>query len=156
MTMGAVVVDPKTRAKQKVLEYQGGTLQMFDPGVNQITVLQAGANQAQYESFLTLGFGASGSDLQRAWNINDLGPETLDNVKTEKLDLTVKDPKASSAFTHITLWVDPTRAVSVKQEFYAPSGDKRTAYYSNIRLNTKIDKASFAIKRDAHTSIIHH
>jgi len=154
MTMGAVIVDPKTKAKQKVIDYQGGTLQMFDPGVDQITVLHAGANQAQYESFLTLGFGASGTDLQHSWNIQDLGPETIDGVKTEKLDLTGKDPKANNMFTHITIWIDPARAVALKQEFYAPSGDKRTTYYSDIRLNTKIDKGAFAIKKDAHTTIV--
>jgi outer membrane lipoprotein-sorting protein len=154
MTMGAVILDPKTKAKQKVIDYEGGTLQMFDPGVDQITVLHAGANQAQYESFLTLGFGASGTDLQRAWNIQDLGTEVIDGVKTEKLDLTGKDPKANNMFTHITIWIDPARAVALKQEFYAPSGDKRTTYYSDIRLNTKIDKGSFAIKKDSHTTII--
>jgi len=154
MTMGAVIVDPKTKAKQKVIDYQGGTLQMFDPGVDQITVLHAGANQAQYESFLTLGFGASGTDLQHSWNIQDLGPDTIDGVKTEKLDLTGKDPKANNMFTHITIWIDPARAVALKQEFYAPSGDKRTTYYSDIRLNTRIDKGSFAIKKDAHTTIV--
>jgi outer membrane lipoprotein-sorting protein len=127
---------------------------MFDPGVDQITVLHAGANQAQYESFLTLGFGGSGSDLERAWKIADLGPETIDGVKTEKLDLTAKDAQASSMFTHITIWVDPARAVSLKQVFYAPSGDVRTAYYSNIRLNTKIDKGTFAIKKDSHTTVV--
>ena len=154
MTMGAVIMDPKTKAKQKIIDYEGGTLQMFDPGVDQITVLHAGANQAQYESFLTLGFGASGTDLQHSWNIQDQGQETIDGVKTEKLDLTGKDPQANNMFTHITIWIDPARAVALKQEFYAPSGDKRTTYYSAIRLNTKIDKGSFAIKKDAHTTIV--
>jgi outer membrane lipoprotein-sorting protein len=154
MTMGAVVEDPQSKAKAKVIDYEGGVLQMFDPGVDQITVLHAGANQAQYESFLTLGFGGSGSDLERAWKIADLGPETIDGVKTEKLDLTAKDAQASSMFTHITIWVDPARAVSLKQVFYAPSGDVRTAYYSNIRLNMKIDKGTFAIKKDSHTTVV--
>ena len=154
MTMGAVVEDPQSKAKAKVIDYEGGTLQMFDPGVDQITVLHAGDNQAQLESFLTLGFGGSGSDMEHAWKIAYMGPETIDGVKTEKLDLTAKDPKASSMFTHITIWVDTARAVSLKQVFYAPSGDVRTAYYSNIRLNTKIDKGTFAIKKDSHTTVV--
>jgi len=38
--------------------------------------------------------------------------------------------------------------------FYAPSGDVRTAYYSNIRLNMKIDTGTFAIKKDSHTTVV--
>jgi hypothetical protein len=132
--MGAVLVDPNAGPKSKpikVIQYQAGIVQMFDTGVDQITVLHEAGNQSEIESFLTLGFGGSGTDLARAWNITDLGPETLtDNgqpIKVEKLDLVAKDPAARKNFTHITIWVDPTRAVSLKQILYAPSGDYRTA-----------------------------
>jgi len=161
--MGAVLVDPNAGLKSKpikVIQYQGGTVQMFDPGVDQITVLHESSNQSEIESFLTLGFGGSGTDLARAWNITDLGPENLtDNgqsVKTEKLDLTGKDADSRKLFTHITIWVDPTRAVSLKQVFYTSSGDYRTATYSNIKINGNVHKDQFAIKKDKNTTIINH
>lgn len=154
ISMGAVVNDPG----KKVLDYHNGQLQMFDPGVDQITVMHAGANQAQYEGFLTLGFGGSGRDLAKAWNINDLGPETLSDgghpVKCEKLDLTGKDPSVKNNFSHVTIWVDPARGVSLKQVFYAPGGDTRTAIYSNIQLNGSINHAAFAIKKDKKTTVV--
>jgi hypothetical protein len=161
--MGAVVTAPGMGSNgkpkvDKVIEYKAGTLQMFDPSVDQITVLQAGANQAQYEGFLTLGFGGSGTELERAWHIADLGPETLSDdgqpVKTEKLDLTAKDAKTSSMFTHITIWVDPSRAVSLKQVFYTASGNYRTAVYSNIKVNGNVHKDQFAIRRDKNTTVV--
>jgi len=133
---------------------------MFDPGVDQITVIHANSNQGAAESFLTLGFGGSGTDLARAWNITDLGPENLtDNgqpVKVEKLDLTGKDADSRKLFTHITIWVDSTRAVSLKQVFYTSSGDYRTATYSNIKINGNVHKDQFAIKKDKNTTIINH
>ena len=159
--MGAVIINPAAKSKiDKVLEYKAGTLQIFDPGFDQITVFKAGANQAQYESFLTLGFGGSGSDLSRAWNIKDLGTETLSDdgqpVKTEKLDLTSRSPDANTMFTHITIWVDPARAISLKQIFYTASGDYRTAFYSHIKVNGSIDKGAFAIKKDRNTTVVNH
>ena len=39
-----------------------------------------------------LGFGASGKELEEKWNITYLGQETLDGVKTDKLELVPKDP----------------------------------------------------------------
>jgi len=161
--MGAILVDPNAGPKSKpikVIQYQGGLVQMFDTGVDQITVLHEAGNQAEIESFLTLGFGGSGTDLARAWNITDLGPETLtDNgqpVKVEKLDLVGKDPDARKNFTHITIWVDPARAVSLKQVFYTGSGDYRTATYSNIKVNGNVHKDQFAIKKDKNTTIVNH
>ncbi|WP_158819523.1 outer membrane lipoprotein-sorting protein [Granulicella sp. S156] len=158
--MGAVVADPTTKKTQRVIEYKGGVLQMFDPGVDQITVLHAGNNQAQYESFLTLGFGGSGKDLARIWNITDQGTESItDNgqsIKVEKLDLVAKDPSVKNTFTHVTIWVDPTRGVPLKQVFNTPSGDYRTATYSNIKLNGSIDKGSFKMHTDSHTTTVNH
>ncbi len=161
--MGAILVDPNAPPKSKpikVIQYQGGIVQMFDPGVDQITVLHEAGHQAEIESFLTLGFGGSGTDLARAWTITDLGPETLTDggqpIKTEKLDLVGKDADARKNFTHITIWVDPTRAVSLKQIFYTPSGDYRTATYSNIKVNGNVHKDQFAFKKDKNTTIVNH
>lgn len=160
--MVAVLVDPSAGPKSKpikVIQYESGTLHVFDPGVDQITVLHPG-NQAAIESFLTLGFGGSGTDLARAWNITDLGPETLtDNgqpIKVEKLDLVGKDADARKNFSHITIWVDPARAVSLKQIFYTTSGNYRTASYSAIKVNGNVHKDQFAIKKDKNTTVVSH
>lgn len=161
--MGAILVAPNAAPKAKPIKfiaYEGGTVQMFDTGVDQLTVIHESGNQAEIESFLTLGFGGSGTDLARAWNITDLGPETLtDNgqpVKVEKLDLVGKEADARKNFTHITIWVDPTRAVSLKQIFYTTSGDYRTAVYSNIKVNGNVHKDQFAIKKDKNTTVVNH
>jgi outer membrane lipoprotein-sorting protein len=162
MDMGAVLVDPSAGPRSKpikVIQYEGGIFQMFDPGVDQITVIHPG-NQVAIESFLTLGFGGSGTALARAWDITDLGPETLSDsgqsVKVEKLDLVGKDADARKNFTHITIWVDPARAVSLKQIFYTPSGDTRTATYSSIKVNGNVHKDQFAIRKDKNTTVINH
>ena len=146
-SMGAVI--HSQGSGDKVLEYNGGTLQMYTSGTDPADVFKAGANQARYESFLTLGFGGSGRDLQAQWTVTDQGAETLEGVKTEKLDLVGKDASMRSNFTHVTIWLDPTRDVSLKQIFYAPNGDTRTTTYTNIRLNEKIDRAKYAIPKSA-------
>jgi hypothetical protein len=144
-SMGASVSDAGSPNSAKVLNYSNGVLQMYTPSAKQVDVFKAGANQAKYESFLTLGFGGRGSDLQAQWTINDMGAETIDGVKTEKLDLVGKDPGVQKTFSHVTIWVDPTRDVSLKQIFYQPDGDSRTALYTNIRMKQSIDKKPYTI-----------
>lgn len=156
--MGLVVNGPQSKP-EKVVQYKDGILQMFDPGVDQITVMHAGADQSQYEGYFTLGFGGSGTDLAHSWNITDEGPETVNDgsqpVKTEKLDLVSKDP-ASKAFTHITIWVDPARSLSLRQIFYLPNHDTRTCNYSDVKLNGKLDMKTFEIRKNSHTTVVNH
>jgi outer membrane lipoprotein-sorting protein len=155
--MGAVITDPGAKGKVvKAIHFKGAELDMFDPGVNQITVLNEASNQAEIESFLTLGFGSGGSDLAKVWNITDLGPETVDGVATEKLDLVNKNPDARKTVLHVTIWIDPTRAIALKQVAYQTGGNYRTATYGHVRLNQSVDKSKFAFKTDKKTQTIKH
>jgi outer membrane lipoprotein-sorting protein len=140
-------------AKKNVV-YSNGMLQYFQPQIDQLTIFHAGEKQAQYESYLTLGFGGSGRDLKKSWDITYQGMETIDGVQTAKLDLVSKDPGVRANFSHVTIWVDPTRAVSLKQILYEPSGDTRTAYYKNIEYNKKVSPSVFKIKTDSKTQVV--
>jgi outer membrane lipoprotein-sorting protein len=136
----------------KFLEFRDGTLRIFDPGPDHLMTISSKQNEAQVEAFLTLGFGGSGRDLAKAWTISDLGTEPVDGVETAKMDLVPKDPSVRNNCTHIIIWVDASRGISLKQEFFMPSEDTRTSYYSNIRLNQKIDEKKYAIKTDSKTT----
>jgi outer membrane lipoprotein-sorting protein len=156
-TSARVALDIETADGQpakKTVVYSGGILQFFQPQIDQMTVVHAGENQGQWESYLTLGFGGSGSDLKKSWNITYQGMETIDGVQTAKLDLVSKDAGVRANFSHVTIWVDPARAVSLKQILYEPSGDMRTAYYRNIQYNAKISPSVFKIKTDKKTQVV--
>jgi outer membrane lipoprotein-sorting protein len=130
----------------KTVVYDGGEVEYYEPGIKQMTILRAGANRGQWESFLTLGFGGSGTDLEANWQVSLLGNETINGVSVAKLDLVPKTQKVQEMFTHVTIWIDPVRGVSLKQVFYQPSGDLRTATYKNIRYNTPTADEVFHIK----------
>jgi outer membrane lipoprotein-sorting protein len=118
--------------------YKGGELDFYEPNLKRETILNAGTN---YEKYLTLGFGGSGKDLAANWNIAYQGTEKVGDVETAKLDLTPKQPGPGNDFTHITIWIDPKRAISLKQQVFQDSGDFRSAIYSNIRLNSAPESA---------------
>lgn len=152
-----VAIDIETADGQpakKTIVYSNGVAQFFQPQIDQMTVFHAGDKQAQWGTYLTLGFGGSGSDLKKSWNITYQGMETIDGVQTAKLDLVSKDPGVQANVSHVTIWVDPTRAVSLKQILFEPSGDTRTAYYKNIEYNAKVSPAVFKIKTDSKTQVI--
>jgi outer membrane lipoprotein-sorting protein len=146
--MGAKTTTPST----KLIEFRNGILRLFDPGTDHLTIIDATKNKSQVEAFLTVGFGGNGKDLLKSWTISDLGDEMIDGVQTAKLDLVPKDPAVRNNCTHMTIWVDPVRGVELKQSLYMPSEDYRTAVYTNIRYNQKVDEAQYQIKTDSKTT----
>ncbi len=138
----------------QTLEYKNGLVRLYSAGTNHIDQYStSGANQARFDTFLTLGFGGSGSDLAKQWTVADQGTEKMSDgskpVEVEKLDLVSKEASVRGNFTHITIWVDLALDVSLKQVGFTSSGDTQTTIYSNIRLNQPIDKktlSAFAIK----------
>ena len=150
--MGAKVTSPSI----KILEYRNGILTLFDPGTDHETIITPKGNQAQMESFLTLGFGGSGKEMAKAWTISDLGDEVVNGVQTAKLDLVPKDPAVRNNCTHMTIWVDPVRGVMLKQSFYMPSEDYRTAVFSDIKYNQSVDTKPYQIKTNSKTTTDSH
>lgn len=122
--------------------YKAGELDFYEPNLKRETILNAGTN---YEKYLTLGFGGSGKDLAANWKIAYQGKETINGVETAKLDLTPKQPGSNSEFTHITVWIDAKRAISLKQQIFQDSGDWRTAVYTNVKLNS-VPESAFTLR----------
>lgn len=139
------------KAVPKIIVFANGTLKVYDKLPDQVTTFK---EAGQYESYLALGFGASGKDLVDKFNVKYLGSETISGVKTEKLELIAKDPKVLKYFSKITIWVDPTRAVSLKQVFDEGEGQSRTGLFSNIKMNQPLPSDAFTFKTDSRTQTI--
>ena len=149
--MAANITSP---AKKYVL-FTGELVSVYEPSIDQVTEYNPGKNKADFESYLVLGFGGSGRDLEKSFDVKFAGIEQAQGMNAAKLELTPKAQKVRSMFSTITLWIDPARGVSVQQMFQEPSGDYRLAKYSNIQLNQKkIPGDVFKLKTTGHTKVI--
>jgi outer membrane lipoprotein-sorting protein len=101
---------------------------------------------AKWESYLMLGFGASGTELDDKWEIKYLSNETIDGVNVAKLELVAKDPAVRKNMAKITIWVDPDRGVSLKQRFDQNAGTYRICTYTDIKTNQKLPSNAFDLK----------
>jgi len=135
--------------------FSGGELKVYKPGIDQLTVIHAGKNREEYESYLVLGFGGSGQDLMKSFDATYQGPETIDGVNTAKLKLIPKSEKVRKNFAQILLWIDLEKGVSVQQEFDEPDGNYLLVKYSAIELNpAKIRNDVFRLKTTAKTQVV--
>ncbi|HTZ59727.1 MAG TPA: outer membrane lipoprotein carrier protein LolA [Acidobacteriaceae bacterium] len=146
MRVAAYIKQENGKDAPKTVTFDGKQAQYYVPAIKQDTLINAGSNRSQWESFLTLGFGGSGTELQANWKVSLQGTETMDGTLVDKLDLVPIQTNVADMFSHVTIWIDPARGISLKQIFYQPSGDTRTAVYKNIRYNVPLPHSVFELK----------
>jgi outer membrane lipoprotein-sorting protein len=149
--MGIHIETDNGRPAPKVVVISGGLFKMYDQPMDQVTT----SNKAsKYESYLVLGFGASGKDLAQKWNITYLGTDSINGVKVDKLELVAKDPEVLKMFPKVTIWIDPERGVSLKQVFDEGEGQSRICTYGNFKMNASLPGDAFTFKTDSKTQYI--
>ena len=148
--MLADIKDPE----RKIVLYKNGKLQVYQPKIDQVMSYPAGGNRNELESYLVLGFGGSGEDLKKAFDVSYEGEETVDGVATARLSLVPKSEKVRGTFTKIFLWIDLVRGISIQQKFMQTQGDYRLAKYSEVRMNGKIGNDLFQLKTTGKTQFV--
>ncbi len=148
--MAADFVEPD----KKYVIYSGGKVQIYQPKIDQVTEYNAGKNRADIESFLVLGFGGSGHDLLKSYDVKFLGQDTANGVASGKLEFVPKSARVKNNIARILLWIDPARGISVQQQFFEPGGDYRLAKYSDIQINQKLPESAFKLKTTGKTKFL--
>jgi len=148
--MAADFVEPD----KKYVIYSGGKVQVYQPKIDQVNEYNAGKNRSEVESFLVIGFGGSGHDLLKSYDVKLLGTETVNNIAAGKLELIPKSPRLKNNIARILLWIDPAKGISIQQQFFEPDGDYRLAKYSDIQINQKLPENAFKLKTTGKTKFV--
>lgn len=142
------------KPEPKFVLLSGGDIRLYEPKIDRITEIDLGKNQSEFESYIVLGFGASGQDLQKSFDVTYIGPQTIDSFKTAELQLIPKSQTVKKTYDRILLWIDLDRGVSVQQQLFQPQGDYRLAKYSQIKLHEKISDDVFKLKTTGKTQVV--
>jgi outer membrane lipoprotein-sorting protein len=142
------------KQQPKYVLFSDDKIQIYQPVANQLTVYNLGKNSSEFETYLVLGFGASGQDLMKQFDVSLVGPEAVQGVSTAKLQLIPKSEKVRNNFKQIFLWIDLDRGISVQQKLITPQDDYRFAKYSAIKLNEPIKNEVFQLKTNKKTETV--
>jgi outer membrane lipoprotein-sorting protein len=127
-----------TDPAEKYVLFADGKVQLYQPRIAEVQEFTLGKNQDMLEQFLLLGFGTSGTEMLKSYNVMYKGPEKVDGEDAIKLELTPKAPAVARKLTRIELWLSPQSWQPIQQKFYEPSKDYLTARYRGLQLNSKI------------------
>ena len=150
--MAAMIQPPDDRQ----IIFTGGKVQVFQPKTKVVDVWDTTSHKDEAETFLVLGFGSSGQELRKSFDVKYIGDEKIGNVQTAKLELRPLSEKIKKTFPEIDLWVDPQRGISLRQKLLQTGGDYRLSDYSNVRLNEKVPDSAFKIKSSGATKTVTH
>jgi len=126
----------------KIYIFSGGVFRVSDTG--KASDAKTYTNVSKYQGYLMLGFGASGKELLEKWDIKYIGTETIDGIKTDKLELVAKDPAFRKNIPKVTVWLDTARAVSLKQSYDEGEGQTYVCHYTGIKVNQPLPKGAFS------------
>ncbi len=143
-----------TEPSPEQVVFSDSKAQIYQPKIDQVMVYNAGKDKAAVESFLVLGFGGSGKDMVKSFDVKYLGIDKAQGVDAAKLELTPKSQGMKNNIDRILLWIDPARGISIQQQFFTPSGDYKLAKYTDIKVNEKISDAAFKLKTTSKTKVV--
>lgn len=149
----SAVIDPPDA--QQVI-FSRGKIQLYKSRTGTIDVYDASAHREEFETFLVLGFGSSGDDMRKSFEITYGGEEKIDGTDTVELELVPKSDKIKQHFPKIILWLNPQTGISVQQKLMEADGDYRLARYSDIQLGQKIPAKVFQLKTSGKTQTVTH
>ena len=142
------------KTEPKYVLFNAGKVQMYQPKPDELTVYDVSKNKADFENYLVvLGFGGSGEDLRKGFDVSYAGEEKVNGVNAAKLQLVPKSEKVRNTYKQIVLWIDPDKGIAIQQQLFTPDGNYKLVKYSSIQ-EKKIPDDVFKIKTTGKTRTI--
>jgi outer membrane lipoprotein-sorting protein len=130
---------------RKILTIRGGTATVYQPSINQASIVNLGKNRDKAE-FLALGIGQSPGKLRETFNIDYQGEERIDGASCSVLVFRPKSSSTAAFLTSITLWIKTTNSLPVQQKLLEPNGDYLLNKFTNEKLNPRVEESEFEQK----------
>jgi outer membrane lipoprotein-sorting protein len=134
------------RPEPKSIAFDTRTAQIFNPKTNTVQVIDLGKQKSLVEQFLLLGFGSSGKELSKNYEIKYLGEESISSQKASRLELTPKSAKVREHYSKIELWIAANGGHPVQQKLNEPSGNYMLMTYIDIKLNPALTASELELK----------
>ena len=139
-----MLVDLK-QPDSKVVTVAGRKADMYLPKANTVQEYDLGKHSSLLDQLFLVGFGTTRQDLEEAYQIRLVGPETVNGQNTTRLELTPKSKDVSQHLQKFELWVSNATGYPVQQKFYMPGGEYMLVTYSNVKINPDLPDSALKL-----------
>jgi len=128
------------------ISFAGRTMEIFHPKANVVEIYDTSKFTAVIDQYLLLGFGTTGAELTKSYNLKLGGPETIGGTSTTRIELTPKSADALKYISKIELWIPDGQSNPVQEKITTPSKDTKLVVYSDLQVNPPLPDAVFELK----------
>jgi outer membrane lipoprotein-sorting protein len=121
-----------TAPDHKFYSFEKRTLRIYTPNINTIQVFDLGQHGEQLDQFLSIGFGTSGRELAKGYEVEVAAENNVPG--TTKVKLTPRDAEVKKYLTRIDLWITDEN-YPIQEKLFEPSKDSVLVNYSNVHIN---------------------
>jgi len=139
----------------RIIHLSGNKAEVYYPKAKTVEIYDAGKYAGAIDQLLLLGFGTSVSELNQTYAITLGGTETIEGIKTSRLELTPKTADLQKNVTAIQLWIPEGKGNPVQEKILKTSKDYTLIVYSDLQLNPSLPDSAFALNRPKDVREIH-
>jgi outer membrane lipoprotein-sorting protein len=140
---GVVIFD---RPDPRTIHFSGKTLEVYYPKANNVEIYDAGKHTNVIDEIILLGFGTSGAELHKNYQVTLAGSETLNGVRTSRLELIPKSDEVRQYASKIELWIPEGESNPIQEKVTQPSKDYHLVQFSDRQINPSLPDSDFSLK----------
>ena len=127
----------------KAVSFDGATVSLYYPKIKTVQIYNVGNKKSMIDQFLLLGFGATSTELQAAYEVNWVGAELIAGKPSNRIQLIPKSKEVLQRLKKAELWIDDATGAPVQQRFVtSASGDFMLVTYTAMKPNTPVSDGS--------------
>ena len=115
-------------------------VKIYHPKANSVEIYDTRKYTKAADRYLMVGFGTTADELQKTYTVTLGGAETIDGVKTTRLDLAPKSAEAKKLVGKIQLWI-PEGQANPLQEKMISGKDYKLFQFSAAKIHTTSEPA---------------
>jgi outer membrane lipoprotein-sorting protein len=120
---------------RRVISVEQRKVRVYYPKSNLVELYDVGKYGNQLDQFLLLGFGTSGKELQKNYQVRLVGTENIGGRATTRLELTPKSKQALEIFKKADLWYAQDAGYTIQEKIYKNEQDYTLITYNDVKLN---------------------
>jgi outer membrane lipoprotein-sorting protein len=136
-----------TAPDRKTITFEKRKYQEYLPKMKTVQVFDLTKHGEQIDKFIMIGFGTSGMELAKDYDVSMLGTESVNGQSAIHLQLIPKAADAKQYVKKLELWIpaqgDP---YPLREKILEPSGDYRVAVYSGTTINPPLQPDALQLK----------
>jgi outer membrane lipoprotein-sorting protein len=136
-----------TAPDRKTVTIEKRRVQEYFPKINTLQIFDLDKHGEQLDKFFMIGFGTSGMELAKDYDVTVLGTENIKGQSAIRLQLTPKTVEARRYVDKIELWIpDQGDPYPLREKILEPSHDYRLVVYNDLKINPPLQPDALQLK----------